>query len=255
MRSWIERKTSWIVRGMRRASRSGMRLLSLSLVGVSLLAGSFALMHCGGGVITGPLGSDGGGLGVGEDGGPTGGDGSVPIGADGGRPLGVPMNHIPDAPTCRMSRPAGEVNMPDAGNPNCGPGQSCCNSDSDCTAGTNGRCDYLHNGPPLCTYDQCFGGSDCSTGTTCLCANPMATADTNKCLPSNCRTDADCPGSYCSPTYDTTCGSYNGYVGIYCHTANDECANDSDCTQMGAGYCAFDKSVAHWVCEYGICAG
>jgi hypothetical protein len=79
----------------------------------------------------------------------------------------------------------------------------------------------------------------------------------NQCLPGDCRTDADCKGGYCSPTYDTTCGSYDGWVGFYCHGPSDDCTNDSDCVnaQGQGGYCAFGKEVGKWICAYGICAG
>jgi hypothetical protein len=84
-------------------------------------------------------------------------------------------------------------------------------------------------------------------------------AGANVCLPGNCQVDANCDGGagYCSPTYGTDCGPYSGYQGYYCHTPADECVDDADCVSptMGAGYCAYQPTVGHWVCGYSRCSG
>jgi hypothetical protein len=79
----------------------------------------------------------------------------------------------------------------------------------------------------------------------------------NACLPGNCHTDGDCgAGSYCSPTFNTSCGPYSGVVGYYCHTTKDECTRDDQCGDGGrAGYCAYDQNVGKWACQYSVCAG
>jgi hypothetical protein len=171
----------------------------------------------------------------------------------------TPTLHYATDPACRMTRGPGIDTGSDAG----GLCAECCNRDSDCTAGLNGRCGYFHNGPPICSYDECFKNEDCDGGYTCFCGGSDGTNATaaNRCLPSNCRLDSDCSeGCGCSPTYDTTCGIYDGYVGVFCHRPNDECTVDSDChqdTDAGSlfGFCAFSGAAAHWVCAYAFCSG
>jgi hypothetical protein len=71
----------------------------------------------------------------------------------------------------------------------------------------------------------------------------------------NCRVDADCgAGGYCSPAENTSsCGNLLGY---YCHTASDQCLDDTDCTGGGAGaqVCTYVSSAGNWQCKTeGLC--
>lgn len=163
---------------------------------------------------------------------------------------GFPDQHVAVGPSCPTTRPPGIVDAGAPG-PDSGVFQGNCRSDSDCTMGKNGRC-----GPQgriagdICTYDECFTDGDCAATQACFCS-----ASGNSCLNANCRTDGDCAGLGCSPTYGMSCGSFGGTQGLYCHTQSDECVNDKDCTQSGAGYCAFSPQVGHWQCFYGFCAG
>ncbi len=153
-----------------------------------------------------------------------------------------------------------------------------CTADSQCTAGVNGRCEPPsgHGGiafPPgvgFCSYDECSASAPCASGHICSCgaSDGSGGRSANTCLPSNCNSDADCGADgYCSPTFDTTCGAFDGVVGYYCHKAADECTvdectNDSDCKGAldgggfeGPGYCAWDTSRSRWTCSYSVCAG
>jgi hypothetical protein len=92
--------------------------------------------------------------------------------------------------------------------------------------------------------------SDCSTGGPCACnGTAFLGAAGNTCVPGNCRVDSDCGANgYCSPTQgNSNCG---GLAGFYCHTANDLCVNDSDCTGHGTGLqiCAYQMASARWEC-------
>ncbi|MEO6417902.1 MAG: hypothetical protein ABIP39_00745, partial [Polyangiaceae bacterium] len=63
-------------------------------------------------------------------------------------------------------------------------------------------------------------------------------------------------GGYCSPTYDESCGTYNGYIGFYCRTPRDGCVNDSDCNDgKKSGLCVWEKEVSKWACSYNQCVG
>jgi hypothetical protein len=135
-----------------------------------------------------------------------------------------------------------------------------CGSDAECSAGTNGRCIVNGNAGPHCDYDMCFTSSDCASGKSCGCGD-LTSESANVCVPSNCSVDTDCgPEGYCSPTLDETCGPYGGeYAGVYCHTPQDECFNDSDCgadgASFGSSYCVYFLETGKWACHTGQCAG
>lgn len=120
--------------------------------------------------------------------------------------------------------------------------------DSQCTSGSDGRC--VHAEAPIaecsCTYDACVHDTDCPAGSLCAChGSPYVGGQGNTCTPGNCRVDSDCGSNgYCSPAYDTmTCG---GLLGYYCHTPDDECVNDSDCTKNDDDVCTFLSG--RWQC-------
>lgn len=124
-----------------------------------------------------------------------------------------------------------------------------CARDADCTAGKNGRCFY--NGGKcltVCTYDQCLTDSDCPAG-PCVCRSSGTDPSANGCLSNaQCRTDADCPNcEYCSPSYISNAADCSpGFSTYACHTANDECTDQSDCSGLVCGY---DAGAARWGCE------
>lgn len=105
----------------------------------------------------------------------------------------------------------------------------------------------------LCVYDRCYSDSECLDGTLCECRTGT---QGNGCLYTGCRVDADCPGSWCSPTMGA-CGAFGGIVDYECHTPEDECTDDGDCVApgMGTGYCMYSELPGHWVCSYSSCAG
>ena len=168
-------------------------------------------------------------------------------------PAPAPTSHRPTAAACPSTRGPG-VND-DAGLP-VGAGAQC-TSDSQCTAGKNGRCTAGGNAAPICTYDACFTDSDCPKGDVCACGQESGSGrEPNVCLEGNCTVDSDCgAGGYCSPSYGTTCGAFLGVVGYYCHTPHDQCTNDNQCTAMPGGYCGWQPTSDIWTCFYGLCAG
>lgn len=224
--------------------------LGVGLLGIAIT--TVALVHCSGG--GSDTDSDGGLLPDGASPTPTTpGTGLPPT-------LPVPTDHRATADACATTRGPGVT--VDAGSPGTTTGAGSCTSDADCTAGKNGRC--MNEGRQIyayaCSYDECTTDSDCGGTNVCLCAlagNGSGSRSGHRCLPSDCRVDSDCgSGGYCSPTYDTTCGSYDGLAGYDCHTAADTCTSDAQCNDGGmAGYCAFQPTVNHWGCSYGFCAG
>jgi hypothetical protein len=167
----------------------------------------------------------------------------------------VPQNHRPtEGPACPNDRAPGGVPAMCAPDGGPSPGGDC-QQDSDCTAGTNGRCLPLRGCYMVCSYDECFHDSDCAANVPCQCRDSASSTDSNGCLSlSNCRVDDDCgPGGYCSPSQLTGCirmctvacdtgtHCYAGTIevpcscgqscgaGYFCHTADDTCINDCAC--------------------------
>ena len=153
-----------------------------------------------------------------------------------------PAQHRTDDSACATTPPAGDCTLTN--------GFGACSQDSDCTSGTHGRCTESTGGALtcFCTYDGCGGDKDCASGQVCAChGSPYTAGAGNTCMPGNCRTDADCPGSWCSPSAATnSCGGLGGY---YCHIAGDQCTDDSDCpTSNGPQYCAWSPMNNRWQC-------
>lgn len=201
-------------------------------------------------------------------------DGAAPP-SDGATPR-TPMNHRAVGASCPSQR---APNPP----PECAPGTSSgppvnCGQDSDCTMGTNGRC-LRAFGPNRCggecSYDECSTDADCAAPLPCECRTSDTDTAPNICVAtSNCRVDGDCgPGGFCSPSVvddfcfcpspdlcdpndgggcfagtmkvPCACGDACGH-GYFCHTAHDNCVDDSDC---GAGdTCNYDRLKDLWSC-------
>jgi hypothetical protein len=172
----------------------------------------------------------------------------------------IPAIHrAAEGPPCPQERSPGgvpEMCAVDGGSPPAGN----CRQDSDCTAGINGRCLQLRGCYMACSYDQCFQDSDCAGNVPCNCRDSPSSTEANWCLAnSNCRVDDDCgPGGYCSPSQldgcprmcTVPCGPgthcYAGTTevpcwcgqscgsGYFCHTADDACTNDCECSEAGS---------------------
>ena len=181
-------------------------------------------------------------------GGSSSGSGGSSSSSGGGR---VPQNHRPDDSQCQQAASPGNCNFGGSS------GGMMCSADSQCTAGTDGRCVASGGGVAFCqcTYDTCQHDADCGAGQTCACHGaPYGNGLGNTCTPSGCRVNADCgSGGYCSPADNTmSCGSLLGY---FCHTPSDQCTDDSDCGTMG-GYqvCTYSMSLGYWQCQMqGLC--
>jgi hypothetical protein len=204
--------------------------------------------------------------GVGGDGGHENPDSGHP-GSDAGNGhdsgLAPPTNHRPTHDNCSATRPPG---LQDGGGmPFCAGETGSCVSDSECPvtsdAGTNGRCTPNENsgpaiGCPTCQYDQCSNDSQCGTGSVCECGGDApAGRFPNGCVTGNCQVDSDCgSGGYCSPNVGFC---FEGTLGYYCHTAGDQCHNNSDCQDMGlaGGQCVYDSSKKIWDCQGEECPG
>ncbi len=156
----------------------------------------------------------------------------------------VPLKHRATATACPTARGSMNGTWGDAGN------LGDCSSDSDCTAGTNGRCIPGFGGAfhLQCSYDECSNDTMCP-GTVCVCRADATSSNPNVCgsSASNCRVDADCgPSGFCSPTESSNQFCYGEALTYACHTPADECVDDSDCGADGS--CNYDPSAAHWKC-------
>jgi hypothetical protein len=161
----------------------------------------------------------------------------------------VPTNHRPNDAQCATTPGPGSCNAASGAPGNCG-------SDSTCTAGTNGRCDFSGGGvlSCQCSYDGCQHDTDCPTNQLCAChGSPLLTGG-NTCEPGNCRVDSDCGANgYCSPSAGT--GNCGGLAGYYCHTAQDTCVNDTDCNSNTTGDSICEYAGDHWSCQQELLCG
>ena len=129
-----------------------------------------------------------------------------------------------------------------------------CQSDADCGGvmmfTTPGRC-VSFNGQMQCSYDTCLSDDDCGARpATCVCAGQWFVyshvAPGNGCKTGNCRDDGDCAGSGCAPSVGFGATFY-GYVGYFCHTPQDQCRCDADCTSPLSS-CAYNPEIGAWAC-------
>lgn len=171
----------------------------------------------------------------------------------------VPMKHRAVAQECPRER--GVRSQPSIVKRGSG---DACATDADCTQKTNGRC-FIERGGARCSYDSCFSDAEC-TGLAgdkslwmCQCRESAQSLAVNSCKKGNCRTDADCNGNYCSPSFGT-CGHMGGVVGYFCHSRKDECVDDSDCKSKDDksphdGACRYIEEVGHFKCSTSECMG
>jgi hypothetical protein len=161
----------------------------------------------------------------------------------------VPSKHrSTSSPACAPTPIPADPVIPDAG---LVPGANfACHVNADCTQGMRGRCVLYDStmGPSgiagtQCVYDECLKDTDCPAGGVCSC-------DGNSCLAGNCRVDSDCgPGRFCSPSEDPCSSPPLQVIGYFCHTAADECIDNTDCDPAKfQSTCIFDMSVGHWNC-------
>jgi hypothetical protein len=109
------------------------------------------------------------------------------------------------------------------------------------------------------------GTSVCATDSDCPSAMEACGCDDTggACVQALCHVDSDCgAGGYCSPSYDLLvvgCNSNNTptasreILGFYCHTAADDCNNDSDCMQGQT--CGWVSYLGRWSCVVSACSG
>ena len=198
-------------------------------------------------------------------------------------PQPVPHRHRPAASSCAPTPlPAEPTSVPPGPTGDAGGDTTIsreCVIHADCTEAPNGRCVAVTDCNPStatcgthCVYEQCEQDDDCGAGSACFCSDDKtfcaggyatscsllasgyvcACGLANQCKKGNCRVDSDCGHrGYCSPALDA-CGAVLGY---YCHTAEDECVNDEECTNRDGGPpggylgCLPDpNTMSRWVC-------
>jgi hypothetical protein len=136
---------------------------------------------------------------------------------------------------------------------------SACTSANDCGADAGLAC-----AKGACALDSCTTDDDCGAGRVCACFGAVSADEPsirgNVCsAPGNCRVDADCPTEQvCSPSYTMTCASPFA-VTYACHTPNDDCSNDTDCTSpehfAPENLCTWQPERGRWGCVAFGCGG
>lgn len=133
-----------------------------------------------------------------------------------------------------------------------------CKLDAECTAGLNGRCLVAGLGFAACSYDGCAVDADCGAGGFCDCRDEGGTGANSCVTGSDCRTDADCGGPYCSPSKkpDGCGGTSLSFQGYFCHSGRDACIDDADCARpntAGGASCDYDSGEKKWRCSVREC--
>ena len=174
------------------------------------------------------------------------------LGDASGGPNPIPTDHRLQDVACPEERGPGSANV-----------VRDCTQDSECTEGMNGRCispNVLGSlGGSSCSYDTCFGDSDCPLNEPCRCRQSAADNAPNYCVArKNCRIDSDCgPRGFCSPSLLGIDSSIIGSAefGYFCHTPQDRCLNDDDCDPAACGLpscasmaCGYSPESDHWDC-------
>ena len=111
------------------------------------------------------------------------------------------------------------------------------------------------------TVDACTTDDQCGDRRVCSCfsANNPRTGGNVCSAPGQCKVDGDCPaGRVCTASYTLTCAQ--PFAVIYaCHSADDDCNNDSECTSpSGRGVtnlCTFRPERGTWGCVAFGCEG
>jgi hypothetical protein len=159
-------------------------------------------------------------------GGSTGASGQAGGGGTAGAGGRAPAEHRATAAACVPLDPLAGPRICDV--PGQGPSDlpAQCNSDGDCNAGRNGRCEAVGAASKACAcvYDDCLFDADCPGGGLCAC-NPIEIG--NRCVTGTCRVDQDCGvGGICGPVSG---GCSPAIVSYQCHTSTDTCIGDGDC--------------------------
>jgi hypothetical protein len=106
----------------------------------------------------------------------------------------------------------------------------------------------MSSGPTrYCVPDACQSDAACGAGRLCACPGE-ADRFVRSCVAAGCRVDGDCATGFCSPSPNGCSGQLAGW---YCHTADDECHNDSDCPGSGGGtgQCYDEPDRSRWLCS------
>ena len=176
--------------------------------------------------------------------------------ADAPRPATAPLPAASLAPTAACADPATAPR--DA---SCVPGQQddgrFCATHADCGApgvlcldshtwGAGSAC--------TCTSSACLSSADCPEGTLCQCGSidPAQRCGGwtglpcgHRCVPADCRSDADCaPGGRCAASYDVCGWQVERYACRY--PDRDGCWTDDECG-LGA-QCRYSPAAASWCC-------
>jgi hypothetical protein len=85
----------------------------------------------------------------------------------------------------------------------------------------------------------CANDADCAPGEACLCH--MLGNWITRCVPADCRTDADCSGFDCGVSRDG-CHDANR---LSCRTDADVCHGDAQCD---GHYCSYIEDASRWEC-------
>lgn len=113
-----------------------------------------------------------------------------------------------------------------------------CEKNAECGPSARCGCDEVRGRNACIALDSCASDGDCARGMLCQCG---ASGQPNHCMPGDCRSDADCPGTKCEP-------SHSG--GSFCRTPNDRCRTSKECEKQEMwGVCEMRPGDDAWACH------
>jgi len=89
----------------------------------------------------------------------------------------------------------------------------------------------------------CASDADCAADEACVCEMAYPNNFATRCVPADCRTDADCGGLECGISR-SECRFVDR---LTCRTAADECHGDANCPG-NSYFCSYDEEIMHWQC-------
>jgi hypothetical protein len=109
-----------------------------------------------------------------------------------------------------------------------------CQFDADCAnqALSYAHCGVRQGGFAHVCVAGCVKDADCTTGSVCLCGDPVG-----RCVPATCSTGADCASGFDCAEYQAQAGCFSAEFA--CQAPSDTCASDADCAGFSpnAAFC------------------
>ena len=107
---------------------------------------------------------------------------------------------------------------------------------------------------PPSVLAECVSDSDCGAGKACVCGALTGFTGSNRCVPAECQTGAECVDAFCLLSLggtDDGCCTY-GNEGLFCGRSGSTCLSGGDCPGNGQA-CIYRASNDRFECQLLSC--